>query len=66
MHSSFCFLLIKVFDYHLMVGGHHSQKPFASHCCILCKEEAEFKTCPKIHAYFLPPFERLRGVKRCT
>lgn len=66
MHSSFCFLLIKVFDYYLMVGGHHSQKPFASHSCILCKEEDEFKTCPRIHAYFLPPFERWRGVRSCT
>lgn len=66
IRSSFCFLLLKVFDDHLMVGGHHSQKPFTSCCCILCKKEAEFKTCPRIHAYFLPPFERLRGVKSCT
>lgn len=66
IHSSFCFLLIKTFDYHLMAGGHHSQKPFASHYCILSKGKAEFKTCPRIHTYFLPLFERLRGVKSCT
>lgn len=52
MHSSFRFVLIKVFDYRLMAGRHHGKKPFASHYVSFAKKKLSSRPAPE----FMPTF----------